>query len=82
MALSVLGYGLDARVRKLLRALGFVPVHTLRSLSRRGSVESLAPPVLIRPIPEIFDEEAFRIGPLDFRCIDDWRLKPVCSDGA
>lgn len=82
VALSALGYGLDARARVLLRALGFRPVHTLKSLLRRGSVEALAPPVLIRPVPATFDESDFRVGALDLRRIEDWRLKPVCSDGA
>ena len=82
VALSALSYGLDARVQALLRALGFRPVHTLKSLLRRGSVEALAPPVLIRPVPATFDEDAFRIGALDLRRFEDWRLKPVCSDAA
>lgn len=82
VALSALSYGLDARVRALLRALGFRPVHTLKSLLRRGSVEALAPPVLIRPVPARFDESAFRVGALDLRRFEDWRLKPVCSDAA
>jgi hypothetical protein len=82
MALSALGYGLDARVLGLLRALGFTPVHTLKTLFKRGSVEALAPPILIRPIPAAFDDSAFRIGTLDMRRIADWRLKPICSDGA
>jgi GNAT superfamily N-acetyltransferase len=82
VALSALGYGLDARTLALVRALGFRPVHTLKTLFKRGSVEALAPPILIRPIPAKFDEDAFRIGALDMRCIADWRLKPICSDGA
>lgn len=82
VALSALGYGLDARAKALLRALGFRPVHTLKSLLRRGSVEALAPPVLIRPVPARFDESAFRVGALDLRRLEDWRLKPVCSDAA
>lgn len=82
VALSALSYGLDARVQAPLKALGFRPVHTLKSLLRRGSVESLAPPVLVRPIPARFDESAFRVGALDLRRIEDWRLKPICSDAA
>jgi GNAT superfamily N-acetyltransferase len=82
VALSALGYGLDARVFRILRELGFRPVHTLKTLFKRGSVEALAPPVLIRPIPRVFDDGAFRIGALDMRRLGDWRLKPVCSDAA
>lgn len=82
VALSALGYGLDARALGVLRALGFRPVHTLKSLFKRGSVEALAPPILIRPIPAQFEESAFRLGPLDLRRLADWRLKPICSDGA
>lgn len=82
VALSALGYGLDARALGVLRALGFRPVHTLKTLFKRGSVEALAPPILIRPIPAEFDDAAFRIGALDLRRLADWRLKPICSDGA
>jgi hypothetical protein len=81
MALSALGYGLDARAQGLLRALGFRPVHTLKTPFRRGSVQALAPPILIRPVPAQFDESAFRVGPLGLRRLADWRLKPICSDG-
>jgi len=82
VALSAFGYGLDARALALLRGLGFAPGHTPRTLFQRGSVEALAPPVLIRPIPTQFDDSAFRIGTLDLRRIGDWRLKPICEDGA
>lgn len=82
VALSALGYGLDARAFRILRELGFRPVHTLKTLLKRGSVEALAPPILIRPIPSVFDDGAFRIGSLDMRRPGDWRLKPICSDGA
>ncbi len=82
VALSALGYGLDARAFRILRELGFRPVHTLKTLFKRGSVEALAPPILIRPIPPVFDDGAFLIGALDLRRLADWRLKPVCSDGA
>lgn len=82
VALSALGYGLNARALGLLRELGFAPVHTLKTLFKRGSVEALAPPILIRPIPTAFDESVFHIGALDMRHIADWRLKPICSDAA
>lgn len=82
VALSALGYGLDARMLGVLRALGFRPVHTVKSLFKRGSVEALAPPILIRPVPAKFEESAFRLGTLDLRRLSDWRLKPICSDGA
>lgn len=82
VALSAYGYGLDARARALLRGFGFTPGHSLNTLLQRGSVEALAPPILIRPIPAQFDESAFHIGTLDLRRIEDWRLKPICEDGA
>ena len=82
MALSVLEYCLDARLAPIVRKLGFVPVHAPRMLLRRGSVEELALPVLIRPIAKSFGDEAFRAGALDMRRLDHWQLKPICSDGA
>lgn len=82
MALSVLSYCLDARVLRIVQDLGFVPVHAPRMLLRRGSVEELALPVLIRPIAKSFGDEAFRVGALDIRRLEHWRLKPICSDGA
>jgi hypothetical protein len=82
MALSVLSYCLDARLLRIVQYLGFVPVHAPRMLLRRGSVEELALPVLIRPIAKSFGEESFRIGALDMRRLEHWRLKPICSDGA
>lgn len=82
MALSVLSYCLDARLLRIVQDLGFVPVHAPRMLLRRGSVEELALPVLIRPIAKSFGEDSFRVGALDLRRIEDWRLKPICADGA
>ena len=82
VALSALGYGVDARLGKVLRELAFVPVHTPKTLLKRGSVEALAPPILIRPVAENPGEDAFRVGELDMRRAEHWRLKPVCSDGA
>jgi hypothetical protein len=82
VALSALGYGVDARLAGILRAMSFVPVHTPKTLLRGGSVEAQAPPILIRPIADRYGDDAFRVGTLDMRRIADWRLKPICSDGA
>jgi GNAT superfamily N-acetyltransferase len=82
VALSAFSYGVDARLASILRAMAFVPVHTPKTLLRGGSVEAQAPPILVRPIASRYGEEAFRVGTLDMRRIADWRLKPICSDGA
>jgi GNAT superfamily N-acetyltransferase len=82
VALSTLGYGVDARLGRLLAARRFTPVHTPQTLLKRGSVEALAPPVLIRPIAQAFGDDSFRVGALEMRRPGDWRLKPICSDGA
>lgn len=82
MALSALGYGVDGRLGAILGELRFTGVHTPQTLFEKGSVEELAPPILIRPIEHSFGDEAFRVGALDMRRIEHWRLKPICSDGA
>ncbi len=81
MALSIFGYGVDARLRSILDELRFIPVHTPQSLFKRGSVEALAPPILFRPAGEPAAEE-LRVGALDLRNPKHWQLKPICSDGA
>jgi hypothetical protein len=81
MALSTFGYGVDARLRRILDELRFIPVHTPRSLFKRGSVEALAPPILFRPVGESTADE-LRMGALDLRNPEHWQLKPICSDGA
>lgn len=81
-ALTAQGFGIDARLRKILGELGFTPVHTTKTLLRRGTVEELAPSVLFRPVASRFDDGDFRVGPLDLRKPEHWRLKPICADGA
>ncbi len=82
LALSVLSYGVDERLRNAVTDLRFSAVHTLKSLMRKGSVEELALPLLIRPVAKAYTEEAFAIKGVDARKFDNWRLKPICSDGA
>jgi hypothetical protein len=79
--LTIFRYGVDPRLQPILAEQGFVAVHTRQTLVRKGSVEALAFPVLIRPIAKSYDDEAFMIGSLDMRRIEAWRLKPICSDG-
>jgi hypothetical protein len=80
--LSALSYGIDARLAEILQACDFEPVHTVKTLLRRGTVNELAPSVLFRPVAESLTEDSFRIGALDLRKPEHWRLKPICSDGA
>jgi GNAT superfamily N-acetyltransferase len=82
LALAAQGFGIDARLRDILGLLGFRPVHTTKTLLRRGTVDDLAPSVLFRPVASRFDEQEFRVGALDLRNPEHWRLKPICSDGA
>lgn len=81
MALSIFGYGVDPRLRRILDELRFIPVHTPQSLFKRGSVEALAAPILFRPAGESTADE-LRVGALDLRNPEHWQLKPICSDGA
>jgi hypothetical protein len=82
LALTVQGYGIDARLGRILGELDFTPIHTPKTLFRRGTVDALAPSVLLRPVAESYGDEAFRIGAVDLRRPEHWRLKPICSDGA
>jgi len=79
---TALSYGIDARLARILDELSFTPVHTTKTIFRRGTVHSLAPSVLFRPVASAINEDDFRVGELDLRSPKHWRLKPICSDGA
>jgi hypothetical protein len=81
-ALTAQGFGVDARLENILREFGFAPVHTTKTLFGRGTVDALAPSVLFRPVAAETSEQEFRVGSLDLRKPEHWRLKPICSDGA
>jgi GNAT superfamily N-acetyltransferase len=82
LALSVFSYGVDEKVKKVLGDLHFSAIHSLQTFLKRGSIEELAFPILIRPIAESFTERAFMINGVDARKFDSWQLKPICSDAA
>lgn len=39
-------------------------------------------PVLLRPVQETYADEDLLIEGLDVRNIENWSLKPICSDSA
>jgi hypothetical protein len=82
VALAVQEFGIDRRLARFLGELGFAPVHTAKTILRRGTVDALAPSVLFRPVASQIGERDFHAGSLDLRKPEHWRLKPICSDGA
>lgn len=82
LRLTVSRYGVDERLSPALRKLGFATDPPWRRITGRRLGESLALPLLIRPIAESYSEQDFVIDGLDARRFENWRLKPICSDAA
>jgi hypothetical protein len=80
-AILILGASCDSRFATKLLLAG-QPVHSTKTLLRRGTVDDFAPSVLFRPVASRLDEQEFRVGALELRNPEHWRLKPICSDGA
>lgn len=65
----------------VLRRHAFSPIRPLKSII--GLATEHAPlPVLIRPVSRDYVADAFVIGGVDARRIENRRLKPICSDDA
>ena len=77
--LSIYEFCLEPAFANNLKRLGFSRRGLIRTLERRLDGEL---PLLIRPIQEIFTDEDLFIEGLDAREIENWSLKPICSDGA
>jgi len=83
VVLSIYDYGIDDKLRKVLSSFLFIKNHPLKRLKRiivKSSDERQPLPLLIRPVKKSFTEDNFFIEKVDVRKIDNWRLKPICSD--
>jgi hypothetical protein len=77
--LSIYDFCLEQPLADTLKQLGFSRHGLVRAAERRLSGEL---PILIRPIRETYVEADLFIEGLDTRDINNWCLKPICSDGA
>jgi GNAT superfamily N-acetyltransferase len=80
LRLKVRRYGVDERLAAAVRTLGFDIDPPWRRILGRRLGESAALPLLIRPIADACAEDDWFIDGLDVRRIENWRLKPICSD--
>ena len=77
--LSVYDFCLDDTLMRTFKDLGF-KTHSLVRIIERTLHGEL--PLLIRPVKEPFEESDFFIEGIDSRKIENWSLKPICSDAA
>lgn len=75
--LSIYTFCLNDVLRETLRGLHFKTKSLARILERRVQGEL---PLLIRPVKEKYTEHDFYLGEMDMRKIENWSLKPICSD--
>jgi GNAT superfamily N-acetyltransferase len=75
--LSIYEFCLDDTWMQTLKDLGF-KTHSLVQVIERKLHGEL--PLLIRPVKETFAEDDFLIEGIDAREIENWSLKPICSD--
>jgi hypothetical protein len=75
--LSIYTFCLNDVLRETLRGLHFKTKGLARILERRVQGEL---PLLIRPVKEKHTEHDFYVGEMDMRKIENWSLKPICSD--
>lgn len=80
LRLKVRRYGADEQLAVAARTLGFDIDPPWRRILGRRLGESTALPLLIRPIADAYAEGDWFIDGLDVRRIENWRLKPICSD--
>jgi hypothetical protein len=65
-AILILGASCDSRFATKLLLAG-QPVHSTKTLLRRGAVDDLAPSVLFRPVASRFDELGSRVSAAEAR---------------
>jgi GNAT superfamily N-acetyltransferase len=75
--LSIPSYGVDAALGPVLKAVGFRSKSLVRIIERRLHGEL---PVLVRPVKKDFAEDDLFVEGVDVRRIENWALKPICSD--
>jgi hypothetical protein len=77
LVLSVYEFCPDEKLRATLGDLGFKSRSVIRSIEKRRQGEL---PLMLRPVKEQVTEADFRFAGLDTRQIQNWSLKPICSD--
>ena len=77
--ISIYSYAVDSDLGTILSDLRFTLHSPIRFLARNLHGEL---PLLVRPIKKKVSESDFYIGGLDVRKIENWSLKPICSDAA
>jgi hypothetical protein len=77
--LSIYRFSLDAAWVQALKKLGF-RVNSLARTLERGIHGEL--PVLIRPVKQSYTEADLVLQGIDLARIENWSLKPICSDAA
>jgi hypothetical protein len=75
---SIYRFGADRTLLRTLKRLGFTEHGLSRILERTRDQE---PPVVVRPAKVDRSESDFVVEGLNMRKIDNWALKPICSDG-
>jgi hypothetical protein len=75
--LSIPSYGVDAVLGPALKTAGFRANGLVRIIEKRLHGEL---PVLVRPVKKDFAEDDLFIEGVDVRRIENWALKPICSD--
>jgi hypothetical protein len=68
---------LSDSLKQVFKDLDFKTNSLVRILERQLHGEL---PLLIRPVKEDFEESDFFIEGIDYRRIENWSLKPICSD--
>ena len=77
--LSIYNFCLDGIFLPTLKGLGFKTNSLVRIIEKRLHGEL---PLLVRPVQETYAESDFFIAGIDTRKIENWSLKPICSDAA
>jgi hypothetical protein len=77
--LSIYSFCLDDAFQRTLGGLGFRKNSLVRVIERKLYGEL---PLLIRPVKETYTKSDFFIEGVDMRRIENWSLKPICSDAA
>jgi GNAT superfamily N-acetyltransferase len=77
--LSIYRFSLDGGWLKTLKGLGFRVNSLARCIDKALHGEL---PVLIRPVKQCYSEADFLVQGIDLARIENWSLKPICSDAA
>lgn len=75
--LSIFNFGVDDNLRQILKTMGFGTNTLIRKLEKLVYGEC---PLLIRPTQHHCKDGDWFVGGLDLRIIENWNIKPICSD--